>query len=118
MDYEDYEEICRAWISYQTLQTEPDFWAPGELERLCQMDPENAWIVIQKICGRVGDTGLALKLASGPLESLLTHHGSAMIDAVVEHAKNNKAFRRNCLARLWRSGIDSEVWSRIRKVAA
>lgn len=118
MDYEDYEEICRAWISYQTLRTETDFWAPGELERLCEKDPENAWIVIRKICDRVGETGLALKLATGPLEQLLTQHGPTIIDAVENHARADKVFRQNCLGRLWRSGIDGDTWSRIRKAAA
>jgi hypothetical protein len=118
VEYEEYEEICHAWIAYQTMGTFSDFWAPAELARLCEKDPENAWIIIQMIFRRVGETGLALKLASGPLECLLTHHGPEMIEAVERLAREDKLFRSNCLARLWRSGIDTETWSRIRSAAA
>ena len=41
-----------------------------------------------------------------------------MIEAVERLAREDKLFRSNCLARLWRSGIDTETWSRIRSAAA
>ena len=89
-----------------------DWELPREEPELCL---EVILNILSKLGGNPGDKRFSV-LAAGPLEDLLAHHGSKVIDAIENYAKANPDFSL-LLGGVWRSSIDASVWERVQHVA-
>jgi hypothetical protein len=77
-------------------------------------EPDITWHAILEILKMsLSEDQLAL-LAAGPLETVLSKHGTSLIDRVEQEARNNSKFN-HLLGGVWRQGKPEEVWSRVEK---
>ncbi len=75
-------------------------------------EPDFAWLAILEICRRdPTDEELSL-LAAGPVQSLLSWHGTAFIDRILVEAKRNPKFR-HLLGGVWSGTVADDVWKRV-----
>jgi hypothetical protein len=91
-------------------------WFSGEhtMFDACTEEPEIAWQAILKILQSDLTDELKALLAGGPLETLLSCHGAAFIDRIVEEAKSNPRFT-DLLGGVWRQDMPEEIWRRVEK---
>jgi hypothetical protein len=87
-----------------------------EVDDLVRNDPERAWLVIQLIFVACRTDIERACLAAGPLEDLLSKHGSSFIDRIEQTASSNSDFRE-LLVGVWRNGIAYPVWERLQRAA-
>src|SRR5437016_12763317 len=80
----------------------------------CTEAPEIAWSAILQIfqC-ELTEEQMSL-LAAGPVETLLSHHGSTFIERVEREARQSSRFRY-LLAGVWRLSMTRDVWDRVRR---
>ena len=80
----------------------------------CTEAPEIAWSAILQIFQRELTEEQMSLLAAGPVETLLSHHGSAFIERVEREATQSPRFRY-LLTGVWRLGMTQDVWDRVRR---
>lgn len=99
----------------QRIDTET-YWAFDALHDLESRCPEHAWAIVLLILRLAPEDGGVLdNLAAGPLEGLLAHHGSTVIDWVESEARRNPKFKE-LLGGVWQSGISDLIWHRVQRV--
>ena len=75
---------------------------------------EVAWGAILIILQRDVSNEEKALLAGGPLETLLSLHGSTFIDRVEQQAKENPAFN-HLLGGVWKGEMSPDIWERVQK---
>ena len=113
------EEAAEARVAYWRRQLEasesPDDEGSFVVDRLAREEPEVGWSVILAILERIDaepSSRLFQVLAAGPLEDLLSHHGSALVDRVEAEAQRNPRFNL-LLGGVWQNTMTEQVWSRV-----
>ena len=90
-------------------------WATELLNKLVQHEPESAWQLINELILEAQDDEELGCVAAGPLEDLLSVHGSQFVERV-EHASGSSERFQRCLAGVWgQSRFSSSVYERIQK---
>lgn len=113
-------ELVEEWIRWASWQADPknkgrlngEFIGFDEFEWIVKEYPEHAWRgILAVLADSRAKTHFAL-LAAGPLEDLLSYHGSAFIERVEKEAKLNPGFA-SLLAGVWQFEMSEEVWVRV-----
>lgn len=103
----------KEWISYYKTNDEKYWDAVNNVMDLARRNPEALWVFIKETVNSPEcDDMIMANLAAGPLEDLLNKNGSEYIDRVTEEASRSEKFN-TLLGGVWKSGIESEVWSKI-----
>jgi hypothetical protein len=109
----DREGFLKDWFAEWAPDTPTYGWATELLVHLIDDEPEVAWDLILGMVARAPDDDALSRVAAGPLEDLLCHHGVEFIDRAEVLAASDPRFKK-CLARVWGSNrMDSEVYDRI-----
>lgn len=104
-------EIAMEWL---TKSQQPDELGWTLLDEAPYEDPELAWQGVLSLLQRdLTPEQLAL-LAAGPLETLLSLHGSNYIERVESEATQNPRFNY-LLGEVWRCNASQDVWDRVQK---
>ncbi len=86
------------------------------LRQLAQEDdPERAWGITKELLYRAPDSALGY-IAAGPLEDLISFHGSAFIDRLEAHARDNSRLATALEAVTVDGWVDQEVQQRLRRI--
>ena len=122
MDEVELNRIVEAWITGHevaigTPSYESNWWAINLIIKW-SLDDDAAGLLWRFILATykrdISDRVVAV-LAAGPLEDLLARHGALYIDRVEQLARDDEKF--NCLlGGVWRSGMQKEVWRRVKVV--
>lgn len=105
------DELVADWLALNSPHPGEDW---SKLNDASWHDPEAAWCAILKlITHKLTDEQLSL-LAAGPLEDLLSEHGSSFIDRVEQEVTANKRFDY-LLGGVWRLSMTDDVWNRVQK---
>ena len=75
-------KLAESWLTVQR-----NWWASEELERMCDEYPMEAWAVVLVMLELTEDVELLTDIGANPLEYLIEHHGSLLVDAVESRAK-------------------------------
>lgn len=116
-------KIAEAWINISsTFESNKKFdddvfFAGYELSELCYSNPETAWIIIKYIIDKTEEKIILSNLAAGPIETLLSAHGSDYINQVEEYARANERFRWT-LGGVWQCLMPDDVWERVLNLTA
>ena len=112
----DYLMECwaRGW-SEDPVEKEEYGWACMEPVDDARDNPERAWHCILQALKSPACADHYGVLAAGPLEDLLSWHGSAFIDRVEARAKEDPEFA-TLLGGVWRFEMTDEIWERVQKV--
>jgi hypothetical protein len=117
----DYGKLIDGWIKHAEhgvrsggQVSDETFWAHELMSKMCRIDPEAAWDVIQRIVDRVDDEAMLAFVGSGPLEDLLAQHGKEFIDRVIAEIGRNEKFA-NVAASIWQNLIPADVWISLQK---
>lgn len=94
-------------------ETDINFWAWEEFERLTRAEPEEAWTAVLAVIDATDDEYTLGMLAAGPLEDLIDAHGQAFVDRIEQRASADSRFR-SVLQGVWRSSTP-QVWERIER---
>jgi Family of unknown function (DUF6869) len=108
----------RSWRAEETLDDVTDLDAKEQVYDLVRQDADRGLDVILKILNRIEalpTVELFQVLAAGPLEDLLAHHGSQIIDRVEAQARNDERFNL-LLGGVWQNAIAPVVWARVEKI--
>jgi len=92
-------------------ETDLNWWAWEEFERLTHEAPEEGWAAILAVVERTEDEYTLSILGAGPLEDLIEYHGPAFIERIEERARTDVRFR-SVLQCVWRSSTP-DVWARV-----
>src|SRR5258706_11789781 len=107
------DDIPTAWIrrieQEHPKDDDPDLDASAKLEELIHDQPEVAFTVIDKIIGSTENQKVVGNAGAGPLEDLLRLHGPAIVDRVLERARQDTTWRL-ALGVVWTSSFhDKQV---------
>jgi len=111
-------ELAESWMAYwQHYEATGQFpdEASGRFVDLPRNDPEGCWRFIEHVLNRIEpdpENPLFQVLAAGPLEDLLNHWGTEVIDRVERKAAHDSRFKQ-LLGGVSRSTIESAVWARV-----
>lgn len=103
----DGEELLSAWFTYHQTS-----WGFDKVWKLTGSDPDRLWELIQDMITAALDNDTLGYIGAGPLEDLLSAHGSTFIERIAEFAKVNAKFRV-ALAGVWKSDMSEELWQRV-----
>jgi len=122
IDFDDVQRTAVTWIALHSLPEEsPErevlFWAFSSVSDLIHEDPEKGWQMIEEIRRRDGSDHILSNLAAGPLEDLLSSHGSQFIDRIEAICEDDQQLRK-LLGAVWQNGMPDPLWARIKAVAA
>jgi hypothetical protein len=100
----------------QTVSDVVAAWFGGEhtLYDAVHDTPEIAWQAILEIVARGLTDKQSGLLAAGPLEDLLSYHGTQFIDRIEDEARRNPKFN-HLLGGVWQNQMPDEIWSRVQK---
>ena len=127
----DIKQIATDWIAYAHLdpKTAPDeIFARGwVLQGFVEDDPEAAWATIKEVVSRYTEEELYSfqkteaqdvvgLTAAGPLEDLLSAHGSGFIDRVEEEARRDKRMAWT-LGGVWQLDMTDDIWERVQRAS-
>lgn len=108
-------QLVNDWIRlYSAGIREAESACEGFYE-LVQNDPEAAWACIIEVCRLTDNEKVLSNLAAGPLEDLLTYHGSKFIDRVETKARQMPAFTYTVKG-VWKNAMEPEIWERVRAI--
>ena len=110
-------DVAVAWISLQRSEQESvdasDLsWAADEINIAAVSDPDYCWLLVCEVLAQSADEWILANLAAGPIETMLSLHGKAVIGRVESLALANPHFRL-ALRGVWNSAVDSNVWTRV-----
>lgn len=100
-------ELARAYLKHHRTRAQQDSWAFDEvLQRvsLSPADPEDAWNVVLALVTMADEETLGY-IGAGPLEDLISHFGSELVDRIEERGRQDPKFRF-CLGAVWLSQGD------------
>ncbi len=75
-------------------------------------DPETAWQAVIRILQHDLSPEQVAVLAAGPIESLLSWHGTQFIDRIEAEAQRSPAFA-HILGGVWRQDMPDAIWLRV-----
>lgn len=104
-------ELLEEWLAWAS---DPDGQSPGHMEFLSvvEEEPEKGWsAILATLQDRRHEPYLG-KVAAGPLEDLLSHHGSEFIDRIGAEAKIDRRLAW-MLSILYQGNITDSVWERV-----
>lgn len=122
------QALANDWLAYhRAMQTDQPglinmptsdelFQFVIDVDDIIRSDHNKAWHLIQLIFISCQDDFEKACLASGPLEDLLAKHGDLVIDNVEMAASTSEEFRE-LLFGVWRNGISSSIWQRVKNAA-
>jgi hypothetical protein len=121
MDKVDLDTLVPAWVEAQRTfdankREEP---TPQPILRLFDLPheaPEEAWKFIEMVLHHPHFDEVRDILAAGPLEDLITEHGTAFIDRIEALARSSDRFR-SLLGGVWVDSDDTPVWKRVYEAA-
>lgn len=128
MNNDNLQDLVDGWLAYHRAaktdelgvvampKSDELFQFVIDVDDIVRGDSEQGWFVIQLIFAACRNDFERACLAAGPLEDLLSKHGSAVIDTVELTASKNSEFRE-LLAGVWRNGMAQQVWERIQRIA-
>ncbi|SDE29867.1 hypothetical protein SAMN05421548_1412 [Paraburkholderia lycopersici] len=97
------------------MDYEKNFWAHMTLDDLIDEDASKALVIIEHIAKKDGSEFALANLAAGPLETLLSKHGEALIDNIKISVKSNSELK-SALGLIWKNNIPGNVWDAIQKI--
>jgi hypothetical protein len=100
-----------AYFRYLRTSKDEDEWAWLAIDPAS--DPEDAWAKILTLLEGASDAEEIAAVSAGPLEDLLTEHGSAFLRRV-EAEMETRPKLRLALAHIATSGLDDEIIHRLR----
>jgi hypothetical protein len=116
-------ELVEGWISYwinrrdKTRKFDPeDDWASACAWDLVRDNGILGLEFVLAVLAEKPDEQIIGVLAAGPLEDLLGHHSSAIIDRAEEEARRSPEFR-HLLGGVWQNQMTDEIWQRVLKAA-
>jgi hypothetical protein len=105
----EHERIVRGWFEY-----EETFWAWERVQDLVENDPEVAWRALV-LAIQQADEGALEAIGAGPLEDLLSKHGSAFIERIEARARTDSGLRE-ALSAMWQSEMSDDLWQRVQQL--
>lgn len=114
------EDFIAAWITMAksergTPAHDDAFWAFQHMYDFIHEQPEVAFGLIVEIWSRDQSRAVVQVLSAGPLEDLLTTHGSTFIARVEEEAERNPGFRK-LLGGVWKNAMPDSVWKKVQQI--
>jgi hypothetical protein len=110
--------VARDWISYHSVPEDgradrKDLYDPfGVVFELVQHSPLHAWDFIRFVLSEDREERSLDILSAGPLEDLISIHGSSLIEHIEDAAKEDPRLR-SLLAGVWQFGTPGDIWARI-----
>jgi hypothetical protein len=111
--------VAKFWISMRSgTLSEKDFHLNSWVDDLMMSvfwdngDPEYGFEIVLAIHQMDKKQEHIEILAAGPVEDLLVHHGSFVIDKIVDVAKDDPGFAR-VLGGVWKSTMSDDVWHKV-----
>ena len=89
----------------------------NEATKLVASSADGAWQLVIEILRQSPGPAILDALAAGPLEEMLTLHGSTVIERLETEAATNPAFAI-LLAGIWQGLMPDDVWERVQRAAA
>lgn len=103
------EALMASWFSYEQTK-----WAFSKVWEMTGDDPERLWEIVKALIANAPDESTLSYIGAGPLEDLLCGYGEQFIERIEQEAATNKQFRF-CLAGVWKSTINDDLWARVTK---
>ena len=120
MDASELEKLALAWMAHARAfrmdrSNRENIWAAEQIWELENEAPEDLWKVILVIhrLNSSQEAVIVQNLSAGPLEMLLTKHGSRFIERVEEQARKDPTFA-TLLGGVWQNKMPEEIWSRVK----
>lgn len=121
MDDKERLALAQAWMSHtrdfrKTGQAAGEWWAAEKMWDLERDDPETLWQMVLLIhsLDDQQEPAIVENLSAGPLEMLLTKHGSTYIDKVEEMAGKDPKFAF-LLGGVWQNAMTDDIWARVQQ---
>ena len=111
------ESLIDNWIEYHLTKNDDFFWAFEQFNDMVEESPEEAWNCILAVVAACTDKNVLGNLAAGPLEDLLTYHGSEFIDRIEIKARQIPEFTV-VVKGVWQNDISKSVWGRVCAIQA
>lgn len=120
MDASELEKLALGWMAHvrafdRDMNNREYGWAAERMWELEDEDPESLWTIILMIhkLNSSQEAVIVKRLSAGPLEMLLTKHGSRFIERVEEQANKDPMFA-GLLTGVWQNKMSEEIWSRVK----
>jgi hypothetical protein len=115
--------VVDEWLRWAAWPSDPDNKGKqneeligfDEFDWVVREHPEHAWQCILATLADARAKPYLGILAAGPVEDLLSHHGSAFIERVENEARRNPNFAW-LLGGVWRFQMTKEIWTRVQAV--
>ena len=91
--------LVESWVRHARYREEFDFWAWQKVNELVLADPRAGWHLVLALIDAAPDDLLG-KVGVGPLEDLIGHHPTEVIDKVAKQATNDPRFLK-ALCEAW-----------------
>ncbi len=121
MNDSDLGTLVSSWILAREVERDSsifkdNWWAIKKVMSLADDDPDSLWQFILHAYNKNMSEKAQAVFAAGPLEDLISKHGSEFIERIEQLAKQDKLFSE-LLGGVWRGAmVSDEVWSRIENV--
>lgn len=117
---EDINSIAKGWLAYTSLEDASPWkskyeWAFDAVEDLISSDMETAWRLVLLLTDMSDSEHLKANLAAGPLETIISKHGTELIDNIEKEALTNHKFNY-LLGGVWQNNIPEDIWLRISQI--
>jgi hypothetical protein len=120
MDAPEIGKLASAWMAEvrdfrKNRGTDGSGWATERMWELENEDPEEMWrtiLVIHRLNSNQ-EAVIVQNLSAGPLEMLLTKHGSQFIERIEEEARKDPSFS-TLLGGVDQNRMSEEIWSRVK----
>jgi hypothetical protein len=104
--------LAEAYMRQHETNDRELFWAFEKVVEICRASPERGWQLTLALIAKASNPDSLSYVAAGPLEDLLTKHGSAVIDRVEIAARRDPKFRL-ALGDVW--GLSGDIYERVKK---
>ena len=113
--------VAEGWIRYQlaaegSAELEASWNCVSTTFDIRAGDPKLLWRLILAIHSRDQSPDVQMVLSAGPLEDLLSYHGSAYINTVEQQASEDPTFAR-LLGGVYRHLMSDDVWRRVKNIS-
>ncbi|MEM8634997.1 MAG: DUF6869 domain-containing protein [Pseudomonadota bacterium] len=108
------ETLVDQWLLDQKVQENTE--NTSAIERVMDMtrnaSPQTQLSFVEQAIEKAETDNQLANIAAGPLEDLLVHHGSEVIDDVVIASRQSPKFRRT-MTGVWQQNMPDDVWQKI-----
>ncbi len=120
MNDSDLKKVAQGWILHANeiavnQHSEKYSWAWDEVFDLKYENPSLLWKLILEIHASDPEPSVVEVLSAGPLEDLLSMHGSDFIELVENKARKDPSFAF-LLGGVWKGSMQDDVWERVQEV--